>query len=127
MINKITPNGKLGIQPPPQPDSIDRFKRLVNSEPALTCPFLGLKEDSETLTNYASEDNHCHCKGRARPIPLDHQQMHCLFEYTTCQVFLKRMAAEVRAREKVETQHQPVARRSPLGMMGALTNMLGIK
>ncbi len=127
MKERVIQNGKIGITPPAQTDCIDRFKRLVHSEPALTCPFLGLKDDPETLTNYASEDNQCHCSGRPRPIPLDHQQMHCLFAYTGCSIFLKRMTADVRAREKAEMKHKPLASKPSLGMVGALTNLLGIK
>ena len=125
MMKRVVQNGKL--QPPPQANSIDRFKRLIHSEPALTCPFLGLKDDPETLTNFASEENHCHYKGRARKIELDHQQMYCLFNYTGCPVFLKRMAAEVQAREKDERKSNGSASHLSHQTLRTLTNMLGIK
>jgi hypothetical protein len=127
MMERAVRNGKLGIHPPPQADSIDRFRRLINSEPALTCPFLGLRDDPETLTNYASEENQCHCKGRPRAIPLDHQQMYCLFEYTRCSTFLKRMTAEVQARERAERISKGQTLKPSLGVVGTLTNLLGIK
>ena len=124
MINKPA-NGKLSLHHPRQ-DVVDRFKRLVRSEPAAVCPFLGLKDDPQTLTNYASEDNYCHCKNRPQQIPLDHQQMKCLFDYTCCPVFLKRMVAEVHAREKAEG-HKRADSQLSTHVLRTFTNLLGIK
>lgn len=127
MKQNETKNGKLDVPPSTPQNSIARFRKLVNSKPASTCPFLGLKEDPETLTNYASEDNFCHCKGHARAVPLDYQQMTCLFNYGGCPVFLNHMAAEVHAREKLEGRKNGHALKPAMGMVTILTNLLGIK
>ena len=126
MMTKKPENGTLRLRHPQQ-DVVDRFKRLVHSEPAAVCPFLGLKDDPQTLTNYASEDNYCHCKKRPQLIPLDHQQMKCLFDYTCCHVFLKRMVAEVQAREKAEGNHKGSNAQLPTHVLRTFTNLLGIK
>ena len=127
MRQRVIQNGKSGIQPLPQIERIDRFKRLIQSEPALSCPFLGLKNDPETLTNYASEENHCHCKSRPRFVQLDHQQMYCLFEYAQCPIYLKHMAAEMQAAEIQARNHNGHASNQSLGVIGTITSMLGIK
>ncbi|NUM44925.1 MAG: hypothetical protein HUU38_09480 [Anaerolineales bacterium] len=127
MKHSASTNTQQGILPPPQSNTSTRFKMLIRSAPAPTCPFLGLKNDPETLTNFASEDNFCHCNGHPRTMPLDHQQMFCLFGYTQCPIFLKRMAAEVRAREKAERKLSGLALKPSLGMVAVLTNLLGIK
>ena len=110
-----------------QQDIADRFKRLVHSEPTLSCPFLGLKDDPQTMTNYASEDNFCHCKKRPQLIPLDHQQMTCLFDYTCCPIFLRRVVAEVNAREKAEGKRNGTGSRLSTQVLRTFTNLLGIK
>lgn len=127
MKQSETKNGTLTTPPDVQQNTTTRFRRLIKSEPSLTCPFLGLKDDPETLTNYASEDNFCHCKSNPRAIPLDYQQMTCLFSYTRCPVFLRHMAAEVQARERMEGVQNGHAAQNALGMVSLLTNLLGIK
>lgn len=125
MKHQITQNGKLSIASPAQPAVMSRFQKLTKSEPVLTCPFLGLKEDPETLTNFASENNYCHCPKIPRLVPLDHQQMTCLFNHTRCPIFLKHMTTEVRKREKSEGIRVPP--KATVGMVNVLTNLLGIK
>lgn len=127
MTNSAIPNSNFSIIPPASSNTTARFRMLINSEPTLTCPLLGLKNDPETLTNFASEDNFCHCKGHPRSVPLDHQQMYCLFGYTRCPIFLKRMTAEVKAHERAERGTNGLAPRSLTGMVGLLIHLLGIK
>ncbi len=125
MKHQVIKNGKLSLPLPVPPTAISRFQKLTKSEPVLTCPFLGLKDDPETLTNFASENNYCHCSKIPRAVPLDHQQMTCLFNHTRCPIFLKHMAAEVRTREKIEGTYRVT--KPTLGMVNILTNLLGIK
>ncbi|GAB4581834.1 MAG: hypothetical protein Fur0022_45850 [Anaerolineales bacterium] len=127
MKTRVKPKKQLGVLTPPQADIPARFRALIHSEPALTCPFLGLKDDPATMTNFASEDNFCHCKGQPRAIQLDHQQMYCLFSYAQCPIFLKRISAEVQARDNAERKRRGQLLKPSLGVVTVLTNLLGIK
>ncbi len=72
-----------------------------SSNPNERCPYLGLRDDSETALGFASNWNYCHhVKPRAIP-SLEHQRSICLTtEYTSCPVFLaeskKRLPKDLR-------------------------------
>lgn len=127
MTNSVIPNSNFSVFPPVPSNTAARFRMLINSEPTITCPLLGLKDDPETLSNFASADNYCHCKGHPRSVPLDYQQMYCLLGYARCPGFLKRMATEVHAQEQTEKEKKGVTSRTSAGMVGLLINLLGIK
>jgi hypothetical protein len=127
MKQHMNHNGKMGVLPPTESNPATRFRKLIQSEPVLTCPFIGLKHDAATLNNFASGDNFCHCKGRPASVPLDHQQMFCLFGYARCPSFLRQMVAEVQASEPVERSPNEHLPQLAVGMVGLLTALLGIK
>ncbi|GEM_PF-7057811 len=105
--------------PPTLSEDVLRFRRLINSQPQVECPFLGFRDDPDTRMRFASEDNYCHCQKRPQPVALDHQQMYCLFEYVRCETFLERMAGEVR-------EHPSVNGRS-LRLIRVFNNLFGLK
>lgn len=54
------------------------------------CPFLGLRYDRETVTDFASAANHCHRSPHPRAVELDYQEQICLTRaYLTCPIYLQ--------------------------------------
>lgn len=57
--------------------------------PSATCPYLGLKEDSETALAYASPWNYCFRFDVPAQIALEHQDKYCLaLTYVECPIYL---------------------------------------
>lgn len=58
------------------------------------CPHLGILEDAQTCTAYASEWNLCYCAKPVSAVSLEHQRKICLSPvYTRCPVFQRESAA----------------------------------
>jgi len=61
---------------------------FVTPNPDEFCPFLGTRDDPETLFQYASEWNHCHRPGTPNSIDLGHQARYCLTkQHVNCPVY----------------------------------------
>ena len=98
-VSNITSVLENAVMEPRQRNSIkvQRFRRLINGPRQSVCPFLGLGIDATSHAGYPSGLNYCHCLKMNRPVKLDYQEEYCLSsKYITCNMFLKRMAVEVK-------------------------------
>lgn len=80
------------------------MKRKKQTNINSICPYLGLKDDQETVLGFASVGNYCHKAFPKSAINLNHQKSVCLTkEYMLCEVFLKKEAAKMPASLKAGT------------------------
>ncbi len=65
--------------------------------PGLThCPHLGLFDDRDTYTTFASRSNHCYRLPKHKRVQMDHQDKYCLNDdHLRCPIFLSGRSAPV--------------------------------
>ena len=90
----------------PSPD-----QEIVTNTPRI-CPFIGIRGDATTYSQFPSRQNHCHVPVHPEPIQPDHQRAYCLTtEHLQCPVYRQEGAVNLPPELRRENPAQPVLRK----------------